>query len=61
MRHCLTGPQYLFMYPNPDKPEPKKMGLIFTTKITKEKKNKICNKAPNIATRLNFRVNFLTP
>ena len=25
------------------KPEPKKIGFIFTTKITKEKKNKIYN------------------
>jgi len=29
--------------PNPDKPEPKKIGFIFTTKITKKKKNKIYN------------------
>ncbi|OEU63311.1 MAG: hypothetical protein BA867_01765 [Desulfobacterales bacterium S5133MH16] len=29
--------------PNPDEPEPKKIGFIFTTKITKEKKNKIYN------------------
>ncbi|MEA1947527.1 MAG: hypothetical protein U9N83_09535 [Thermodesulfobacteriota bacterium] len=28
---------------NPDKPEPKKIGFIFTTKITKKKKNKIYN------------------
>jgi hypothetical protein len=28
---------------NPDKPEPKKIGFIFTTKLTKEKKNKIYN------------------
>jgi len=34
--------QILFS-PNPDKPEPKKIGFIFTTKITKEKKNKLYN------------------
>ena len=31
------------MKPNPYKPEPKKIGFIFTTKITKKKKNKIYN------------------
>jgi len=31
------------LIPKPDKPEQKKIGFIFTTKITKEKKNKIYN------------------
>jgi hypothetical protein len=33
----------ILLKPNPDRPEPKKIGFIFTTKITKEKKNKIYN------------------
>ena len=33
----------IILKPNPDKPEPKKIGFIFTTKITKKKKNKIYN------------------
>jgi len=35
--------QPFFLTPNPDKSEPKKIGFTFTTKITKEKKNKIYN------------------
>jgi len=31
------------LLPKPDKPEPKKIGFIFTTKITKKKKKKIYN------------------
>jgi len=42
MRNYLITPKYFFAYPNPDEPEPKKVGF-FTTKITKEKKSKKMN------------------
>jgi hypothetical protein len=32
-----------YLYPNPNNLEPKKIDFIFTTKLTKEKKNKIYN------------------
>jgi len=32
-----------YLYPDPNNLEPTKIGFIFTTKITKEKKNKIYN------------------